>query len=337
MAETSRSQFTITLGRSGQVVKRAGAVLDRGFSDSRPAIGGKRSIRDRLGTDVDGFQLNNKRQRGYSNKLNNWNGVEDARLGKDDLRFKLRRKNKLRRELNNVQMNKVDRREAPSRSVRHTTTSLNLQPHMPERRDARDLVPEREGASILSQIPYTRSADALPRMDSLRDSNSPWTLDRVRRRSPDVVFRTSRNLSPQRNDVDITRRPLMRAYDDDRTRSYMSSDILERGRSLGTSSYMTKPPTASAPLKSFVPPLALPSRLSGIVNRSSYMGNEHLTVDGLLYSLGLESYSISFKAEEVDMTALRQMGDNDLKQLGIPMGPRKKILLALLPRSQRLL
>lgn len=36
-------------------------MLDRGFSDSRPAIGGKRSIRDRLGTDVDGFQLNNKR------------------------------------------------------------------------------------------------------------------------------------------------------------------------------------------------------------------------------------------------------------------------------------
>ncbi|KAF7124050.1 hypothetical protein RHSIM_Rhsim12G0050600 [Rhododendron simsii] len=334
MAETSRSQFTITLGRSGQVVKRAGAVLDRGFSDSRPAIGGKRSIRDRLGTDVDGFQLNNKRQRGYSNKLNNWNGVEDARLDKDDLRFKLRRKNKLGREQNYVQMNKVDRHEAPSRSVRHTTTSLNLRPHMLERRDARDLVPGRKGASILSQIPYTRSADALPRLDSLRDSYSPWTLDRVRRRSPDVVFRTSRN-PPQRNYVDNTRRPLMRAYDDDRTQSYMSSDILERGRSLGTSSYMTKPPTASAPLKSFVPPLALPSRPSGIVHRSSYMGNEQLTVDGLLYSLGLESYSISFKAEEVDMTALRQMGDNDLKQLGIPMGPRKKILLALLPRSQR--
>jgi len=58
-------------------------------------------------------------------------------------------------------------------------------------------------------------------------------------------------------------------------------------------------------------------------------------VESLLYTLGLERYSIIFKAEEVDMTALRQMGDADLQQLGIPMGPRKKILLALLPRSKR--
>jgi len=335
MAETSRSQFTITLGRSGQVVKRAGAVSDRGFSDSQPAVGGKRSIRDRLGANVDGFHPNNKRQRGDSNKLNNWNCVEDAQLCKDDLRFKLMRKNKVGRVQSDVQMNKVDLREAPSSSVRHSMTSLNLQPRMPERRDARDLVPERKGASIPGQIPYMRSAHALPRMDSLRNSYSPWTLDRIRKRSPDVVLRTSRNLSPQRNDVDITRGPLMRAYDDARTESYMSRDILDRGRYFGTPSYMKKPPIASAPLKSYASSQALPSQPSGIVHRSSYMGNEHLTVESLLYTLGLERYSISFQAEEVDMTALRQMGDTDLQQLGIPMGPRKKILLALLPRSKR--
>ncbi|ONK56187.1 uncharacterized protein A4U43_C10F5030 [Asparagus officinalis] len=54
-----------------------------------------------------------------------------------------------------------------------------------------------------------------------------------------------------------------------------------------------------------------------------------LTVDGLLRSLGLEKYSIQFQAEEVDMTALTHMNDDDLKALGVPMGPRKKILLAL--------
>uniref|UniRef100_A0A5B7A5Z3 Putative ankyrin repeat and SAM domain-containing protein 6 n=1 Tax=Davidia involucrata TaxID=16924 RepID=A0A5B7A5Z3_DAVIN len=53
------------------------------------------------------------------------------------------------------------------------------------------------------------------------------------------------------------------------------------------------------------------------------------TVDGFLQSLGLEKYSITFQAEEVDMTALVHMTDEDLKALGIPMGPRKKILLAL--------
>lgn len=58
-----------------------------------------------------------------------------------------------------------------------------------------------------------------------------------------------------------------------------------------------------------------------------------LSVDSLLQSLGLEKYSITFQAEEVDMTALMHMTDADLKALGIPMGPRKKILLALDSRA----
>ncbi|KAJ6329700.1 hypothetical protein OIU77_011218 [Salix suchowensis] len=57
------------------------------------------------------------------------------------------------------------------------------------------------------------------------------------------------------------------------------------------------------------------------------------SVDGFLQSLGLEKYLITFQAEEVDMTALVHMTDEDLKALGIPMGPRKKILLALESRG----
>ncbi|KAL9239130.1 hypothetical protein vseg_013479 [Gypsophila vaccaria] len=53
------------------------------------------------------------------------------------------------------------------------------------------------------------------------------------------------------------------------------------------------------------------------------------SVDGFLQSLGLEKYQIIFQAEEVDMTALEHMTDEDLKAMGIPMGPRKKIILAL--------
>nr|CAD1839084.1 unnamed protein product [Ananas comosus var. bracteatus] len=53
------------------------------------------------------------------------------------------------------------------------------------------------------------------------------------------------------------------------------------------------------------------------------------SVEGLLKSLGLEKYLVTFRAEEVDMTALRHLTDEDLKSLGIPMGPRKKILLAV--------
>ncbi|KAI8523248.1 hypothetical protein RHMOL_Rhmol13G0058800 [Rhododendron molle] len=43
------------------------------------------------------------------------------------------------------------------------------------------------------------------------------------------------------------------------------------------------------------------------------------SVDSFLQSLGLEKYSITFQAEEVDMTALVHMADEDLKALGIPM------------------
>ncbi|CAL5419019.1 unnamed protein product [Camellia sinensis] len=371
MAETSRSRVTITLGRSGQVVKRAGPVVDSGFSEYHPGPGSKRSVRDRLGSDGDGIQLGNKRQRGDSNKLsmNGARGVDDARLGKDDLRFKLMRKNVLRQGKSDVHRNGVDLRDTLSRAVRPSTAGLSTRQRMPEPTDSRHLVTERKDASILGRIPSTRSADALPQMVSLRNSYSPWNLDQLRQRSPDRVLRTSRNLLPQRNEEEITKRPLIRAYDDTRTVSYMSREILEAGRPLGTSPYMTRPAVAAASAKSLVPPPAPPPPPGGIVHKSSYMylqwkickkpvpagwnqvwiirgqkylviaqqiiGNEHLTVDGLLHSLGLEKYAISFKAEEVDMTALRQMGDNDLKDLGIPMGPRKKILLSLLSRTKR--
>ncbi|KAJ0234111.1 Sterile alpha motif [Hirschfeldia incana] len=53
------------------------------------------------------------------------------------------------------------------------------------------------------------------------------------------------------------------------------------------------------------------------------------SVDSFLDSLGLEKYSTAFKVEEVDMDALMHMTDGDLKAMLIPMGPRKKILLAL--------
>lgn len=53
------------------------------------------------------------------------------------------------------------------------------------------------------------------------------------------------------------------------------------------------------------------------------------TVDSFLKELGLEKYCIQFQAEEVDMTALQHITDDDLKAIGIPMGPRKKILLAM--------
>ncbi|XP_057994001.1 uncharacterized protein LOC110645192 isoform X2 [Hevea brasiliensis] len=174
MAEASKGRVTITLGRTGQVVKRAAAVSEVDYDDPLRGAGNKRSVRDRLGSSFESFPsygslANNKRQRGdsYLTSLSA-NGVE---------------------------------------------------------------VSTKPAAPLLGQLP---------------------------------------------------------------------------------------PPTAS-----------------GILQKSSYVGEEQQTVEGLLHSLGLGKYAILFKAEEVDMTALKQMGESDLKELGIPMGPRKKILLALLPLSKR--
>ncbi|KAK1282432.1 hypothetical protein QJS10_CPB22g00684 [Acorus calamus] len=79
-----------------------------------------------------------------------------------------------------------------------------------------------------------------------------------------------------------------------------------------------------------------PANTKNVSNQPSKKKSQQktdLSVDGFLRSLGLEKYLITFQAEEVDMTALKHMSDEDLKALGIPMGPRKKILLALDPRT----
>lgn len=79
-------------------------------------------------------------------------------------------------------------------------------------------------------------------------------------------------------------------------------------------------------------PLPPPNKLATTAaarKKSHHKQQAESSVDPLLQSLGLEKYSIILQAEEIDMTALRHMNDEDLKALNIPMGPRKKILLAL--------
>ncbi|XVE72735.1 hypothetical protein DITRI_Ditri11bG0062700 [Diplodiscus trichospermus] len=76
-----------------------------------------------------------------------------------------------------------------------------------------------------------------------------------------------------------------------------------------------------------------PKRTANTAARKKAQQKADASVDGFLLSLGLEKYAITFQAEEVDMTALVHMTDGDLKALGIPMGPRKKILLALESRG----
>ncbi|KDP26367.1 hypothetical protein JCGZ_17525 [Jatropha curcas] len=74
-------------------------------------------------------------------------------------------------------------------------------------------------------------------------------------------------------------------------------------------------------------------KVANVATRQKSQQKTDASMEGFLRSLGLEKYIISFQAEEVDMTALVHMTDEDLKALGVPMGPRKKILLALESRG----
>ncbi|KAK7252342.1 hypothetical protein RIF29_36210 [Crotalaria pallida] len=334
MSDASRGRVTITLGRSGQVVKREISATDASFSSSLSSAGTKRSIRDRIGHNADSSMLHglgtSKRQRGDSSVQNRLN---DDRIGKDDLRLKLMQKSASRRGESNGDKRHMDLREKLSKPA-HSMKAIF---------DPKQSVPESRGTSMLRQISSARSSNDLMRVESMRSSYSPWTLDHIRRKSPDEFQNTSRGISPQRNVEDLQRGPLNRRYDDVRSVPYVARDVLETSRppSSAPASFMPRPTMSTLPPVAAKPVPSHPGQLppsSSVAQRAPYVGVEQQqpqTVDTLLHALGLGKYAITFKAEEVDMTALRQMGENDLKELGIPMGPRKKILLALVPRVKR--
>ncbi|KAH1264413.1 SEC23-interacting protein [Glycine max] len=334
MSDPSRGRVTITLGRSGHVVKRDASAVDVSSFSSIHSAGTKRSVRDRIGSNADssGWHGNghsgNKRHRGDVSMQNGLDG--------NDLRLKLMRKSALGQADSNGSKRHMDLREKLSKASHPLANTYNSKQHGPDSRE-----------TSLRQIPSARSSDKLLRMESMRSSYSPWTLDHIRRRSPDGFPSTSRGISPQRDVQDLHRRPVSRTYDGVRSVSYVGRDVLETSRPpistpqsfMSRSTMSTLPPVTVKPVASH--PGQLPPSGS-VAQRPSYVGDEqvqvqqsHQTVDGLLHALGLQKYAILFKAEEVDMTALKQMGENDLKELGIPMGPRKKILLAVLPRTKR--
>ncbi|PIN21282.1 hypothetical protein CDL12_06017 [Handroanthus impetiginosus] len=398
MSETSRSRVTITLGRTGQVVKRDGSALDSSFGDLHPVVGSKRSVRERLGSNVDSsVQLNNKRLRGDGRTAN---VVDDLHLSKDDLRYKIMQKTMLKQSQNSKR-NGVDLRNILSRPAQSSTDSKttqdrkpeprhtrshylepmggkqhftetrdgrNLLPvtrnssqHMPEFRiehtpdprkqhileareggrsipEARDVryhMPERSNPRVMADLPGMRASSGVTRMESGINSYSPWTLDRLRQRSPDESLATSRGLTaPPKRDELLQRRYAVGSYDDARTSTYIGKDAIEISRPM-SSPHLAKMAPPIGQMKTMAPvapPLPPPGSLA---HRSSYVVDDQVTVDSFLRSLDLEKFAIVFKAEEVDMYSLKRMAERDLKELGIPMGPRKKILLALQPRLKQ--
>ncbi|XP_062225852.1 uncharacterized protein LOC133924373 [Phragmites australis] len=345
----SRHKVTITLGRSGQVVRRR-TMSDIYNDDEVPFSSKKRSVRERLGSNVVDSEFyetpqKNKRRQTDSNSSHGDDG-SDRQVDKDDLRLKLmRRKGLLQRSNGGAEQNGMDLREKLSRNPKNLPR-YDARGHAPELRDRydmRDKVPElrstystREGvpesrpsAVVVNQIPSARSVDDSLKLGFSRKPYSSWTADGSRNRSPERLTGVWDDASSQRTYDQIRPMPSLRSVSTSRAPSLTARDVLD---TLRTQPYAGKSTISVGTVQ----------RVNGITPSSAalptaapVMTEAPLTVTALLNSLGLEKYVVLFQAEEVDMAALRQMGERDLKDMGVPMGPRKKILLAVGPRSKQ--
>ena len=52
-----------------------------------------------------------------------------------------------------------------------------------------------------------------------------------------------------------------------------------------------------------------------------------------LEGLGLGQYAQAFVDNEIDLEVLLELTEDDLRELGLPMGPRKKLLKAVADKS----
>ena len=66
----------------------------------------------------------------------------------------------------------------------------------------------------------------------------------------------------------------------------------------------------------------------GMVN-TSLRGSVMPDIASWLARLGLDKYIEAFTANEVDFDALRHLKEDDLRELGLPVGPRRKVLAAI--------
>ncbi|KZV36155.1 hypothetical protein F511_20287 [Dorcoceras hygrometricum] len=234
----------------------------------------------------------------------------------------------------------------PRTAVEHLT-HVPSTGHMDASRTSQFLISDPLACSdegcFLTRIPLSRGGAEPPQMDPVGSYFSLSTSgERPQSYSSDILADYFNGFSAPITTVD--RFPHMpssfRLTDASRTAQFLLSDPLESSMpkfSLPTMSMVESPmPKFSLPTMSMVhvdsgnlvkelPPV------TGSMFMTPFMDVLPPTVSNLLHSLGLGKYAINFIAEEIDMAALKQMGELDLKELGIPMGPRKKILSALHP------
>ncbi|CDY42992.1 BnaC02g19660D [Brassica napus] len=193
-----RSRVTITLGRSGQMVSRDGSDLD----DELPRVGTKRSVKERLGNQLDSDAVS-KRQRGEASFSGN-----DLQISKNDLRFKLLQRNAQRRTLSDG---------GSTIDLREKLLSKSEQPPPPRSLDSRPRMAEpRDGP-----LPPSRTVRGPSHMLSSGSNYSPRTRDDIPRRSPQRLVGSSRGRSPPRNGASICGTPRAALSPPRNTRSFI--------------------------------------------------------------------------------------------------------------------
>ncbi|XP_015573727.1 uncharacterized protein LOC8280587 isoform X1 [Ricinus communis] len=303
----SSPEVTITLGRSGQVVTK----------------GGKRSRGEGYESNGDSFLSSaNKRYRGNGMK---WSpiidGVDGSQIAHNDLRLKLMHKRQSKKIHNVVEeQGKIKPRKKLVTETQPPISSVNsyMLPHGPEP----------NGSKFSRKILHREIAEGLRQVDSLGKFYPYHTMEVSRARSPHEIQKSYSRPSPTRKFDEIQKVTPMRTADVSRAGQFLSDEVVDASRLRRAPHVIMKATSQAGNLVTRVAPT------SGIMQAVSHLGEEPQTVAHFLHSLGLGKYVVNFQAEEVDMTILKQMGDKDLKEMGIPMGPRKKILLALMARMK---
>ncbi|CAN0924434.1 hypothetical protein LINGRAHAP2_LOCUS34185 [Linum grandiflorum] len=275
---------------------RSGKVVTK-ESFKRPPV-------ERTWSYANGFSSlsSNKRHRGDdTQRSSGLAGKNGSQIAPNDLRLKLMRKRQKRDRGN------FGKHETVSRSGE---TPVSYQ-----------MLSSRPSSSRYSNFKPVRADEfrsGFSRADSYRGTktNPSQIMGGPRARSPNRLFRATQELPPPRNSSQVQR-----------TEPIRNGDFSSRPSLLRSSSPLTpvRPtPQTGNPVPRVAQSNETPKQVWQKVDVPA-------TVPSLLHSLGLGKYCITFQAEEVDMTVLKQMKEKDLKDMGIPMGPRKKILLALLP------
>lgn len=138
-----------------------------------------------------------------------------------------------------------------------TLLHMDERQRVPQTRDVsrQGIIPKINGGNgMTGQYNSMRSSEApSSQMGFLGNSYSPWSLDHIRRKSPERVL----NPPPTRRIEEPQRRIITREYENPRienprTMVYSSRDSGEISRPMGP--FLTKPPLSGGPVKSLPPP-----------------------------------------------------------------------------------